>query len=59
MYAAGGAQPYALVVTGAFNGTLTRTGAGGSGECAIVVAGKIVGLGPGERVCQETCVVGR
>ena len=39
IYAAAGAQPYALVVTGSFTGSLTRTGTDGTGDCAIVVAG--------------------
>ena len=44
VYAAAGAQPYALVVTGDFTGSLTKLGENGTSDCAIVVAGEKSGL---------------
>lgn len=41
VYTPGGPQPYALVVTGAFQGNLTRLGGDEAGGCSIVVAGVV------------------
>ena len=39
VYAAAGTQPFALVVTGDFQGSLTQLDNGGSGTCQVIVAG--------------------